>query len=68
MDGAVAFLAGRSQSIFFCHVMLLECLRKLPVFNGGTRAMLLIFLVLLPLSILVAWGLDSVLAAVKRRT
>lgn len=68
MDGAVAFLAGRSQSIFFCHVMLLECLRKLPVFNGGTRAMLLIFLVLLPLSILVAWGLDSVLAAMKRRT
>ena len=66
-DRAVSFLAQRSQTIFFCHVLLLECLRKLPVFNGGTRAMLLTFLVLLPASTLVAWGIDSVTAAVKKR-
>lgn len=59
-DRAVSFLARRSQTVFFCHVLLLECLRKLPIFNGGTQAMLLTFLALLPASILLAWGVDHV--------
>ncbi len=66
LDRAVSFLAKRSQTIFFCHVLLLECLRKVGVFNGGRKAMLLTFLALLPLSILCAWAIDGLLGAGRR--
>lgn len=66
VDRGVAFLAKRSQTVFFCHVMILEWLRKFAAFNGGMKAMLLTFVVLLPLSVLAAWGIDSALGAVKK--
>lgn len=66
VDRAVSFLAKRSQTVFFCHVLLLECLRKVSLFNGGMKAMLLTFVVLLPLSILAAWVIDGALGGVKR--
>ncbi len=63
---AVAFLAKRSQTVFFCHILLLEELRRLPVMTAGTRGMALTFLALLPLSVAAAWVIDGAAEGVKR--
>lgn len=60
LNRAVVFLARRSQSVFFCHILVLELLRRAPVLTVGVRGMLLTFLLLIPLSVVLAWGVDTV--------
>ncbi len=65
LDRAVAFLARRSQSVFFCHILILELLRRVPLLTNGTRGMLLMLLAEVPLSVALAWGMDKIWDGVR---
>ena len=59
----VSFSAYHSQTVYFSHILVLENLRKIPVFSYGMRGMMLLLLSEIALSITFAWIFDW---AIKR--
>lgn len=58
----VSFLAARSQTVFFSHVLVLEILRRIPFLVTGMRGMAALLLVEILLSVAAAWCIDILIA------
>lgn len=56
---AVSWLAARSLTVYYSHVMVLQLVRRIPVMNRGTKGMLLTSAVTLVGSIVFAAALDG---------
>lgn len=59
----VRFLSGISMDVYFCHVLVIQLLKKTPLYRAGTPGMLLFFAAAALVSLLFAAALN----AVKRR-
>ena len=65
LDRLISFLADRSLTVFFSHILILRLLRRIPVLVTGMRGMALLFLLETVVSVLFAWGFDGLLSRVK---
>jgi len=64
-DRAVSFLARHSGSVYYCHILVLDVLRRFPLLTAGMRGMCLLLAAELVLSLALALVLDAAIALVK---
>lgn len=63
----ISVLSGHSMTIYFLHVLVLYCFRRLPFFSTGMRGMLLMYAAVLVVSSVTAVLLDQLFSAAGNR-
>ena len=66
LNKVISFLANRSQTVYFSHILILTCLRKIPALTTGMRGMLLLLLLEILLSVVFAWCLDFLIHKARK--
>ena len=67
VQAAVRFLSAHAMTVYFCHVLVLWQFQTDWRFTGGMVGMLELYLLDTVLSVLLAWGLDSLGKLLRKR-